>query len=159
MSNARRRALPPAKAEGRGGVRFFDTEMDRRKRERRALQRDLQVAIERGEFELHYQPQAEISEKLSLSRRCYLAPSDGGHVSPADFIPIAEESGLIVPKANGFMREACLRSGALEASVADRDQFVTGTVPARELPELVLSVLLETGLSPGRLNLRSRKAC
>ncbi len=67
MSNADA-ALYRAKAEGRGGVRFFDTEMDRRKRERRALQRDLQVAIERGEFELHYQPQAEITGKLDRFR-------------------------------------------------------------------------------------------
>jgi diguanylate cyclase (GGDEF)-like protein/PAS domain S-box-containing protein len=153
MSNADA-ALYRAKAEGRGGVRFFDTEMDRRKRERRALQRDLQVAIERGEFELHYQPQAEITGKLiAFEALLRWRHPTRGFVSPADFIPIAEESGLIVPIGEWVMREACREAArwphplriAINLSPV---QFLRGN-----LPELVLSVLLDTGLSPSRLEL------
>ncbi len=153
MSNADA-ALYRAKAEGRGGVRFFDTEMDRRKRERRALQRDLQVAIERGEFELHYQPQAEITGKvIAFEALLRWSHPTRGHVSPTDFIPIAEESGLIVPIGEWVMREACHEAArwphplriAINLSPV---QFLRGN-----LPELVLQVLLETGLSPARLEL------
>lgn len=153
MSNADD-ALYRAKAEGRGGVRFFDAEMDRRKRERRALQRDLQVAIERGEFELHYQPQAEITGKvIAFEALLRWRHPLRGNIPPADFIPIAEESGLIVPIGEWVMREACREATrwahplriAINLSPV---QFLRGN-----LPELVLQVLLETGLAAHRLEL------
>lgn len=153
MSNADD-ALYRAKAEGRGGVRFFDAEMDRRKRERRALQRDLQVAVERGEFELHYQPQADIGGRvIAFEALLRWRHPMRGMVSPADFIPIAEESGLIVPIGEWVMREACREAASwphpLRIAInLSPVQFLRGS-----LPELVLQVLLETGLSPQRLEL------
>jgi EAL domain-containing protein (putative c-di-GMP-specific phosphodiesterase class I) len=76
-----------------------------------------------------------------------------GNVSPADFIPIAEESGLIVPIGEWVMRAACREA----ASWAHPFRIATNLSPVQflrgNLPELVLSVLLETGLSPGRLEL------
>jgi diguanylate cyclase (GGDEF)-like protein/PAS domain S-box-containing protein len=147
-------ALYRAKAEGRGSVRFFDSEMDRHLKRRRALQFELQQALERGEFALHYQPQATISgDIIGFEALIRWANPERGNVPPATFIPVAEETGLIIPIGEWVLREACREAAswprplqiALNLSPA---QFLRGN-----LPELVLSVLVETGLAANRLEL------
>ena len=92
-------ALFRAKSEARGSIRFFEPSMDQQLREKRALQQDLRTAIARGEIELHYQPQAHIGGEVigfeALVR--WHHPTRRGWSRPANFIPLAEESGLIVP--------------------------------------------------------------
>src|SRR5262249_39959353 len=101
-------ALYRAKAEGRGAIRFFEPEMDMRLRERRAMQQELQSAVDNGELFLNYQPQALIGgeivgfEALPRGR----SPSRG-LIAPGAFIPLAEESGLIIPIGEWILREAC----------------------------------------------------
>src|SRR6185312_257550 len=91
-------ALYRAKADGRSAVRFFDSEMDQRLHEKRMLQQELRNAITRDEFELHYQPQARIGgEIFGFEALVRWTHPTRGLVSPARFIPIAEESGLIGP--------------------------------------------------------------
>jgi predicted signal transduction protein with EAL and GGDEF domain len=147
-------ALHRAKAEGRGTIRFFERDMDVRLRERRALQHDLKSAIDRGELCVHYQPQAQAGGKVvgfeALIR--WLHPSRGW-VSPNAFIPIAEESGLIIAIGEWVLREACREATSWPAPL----QIAVNLSPAQfrddDLPRLVHSVLLATGLAANRLEL------
>ncbi len=147
-------ALYRAKAEGRGTFRFFEADMDQRLRERRALQQELRSAIERGELTLHYQPQARISGEVfgfeALGRWHH---RQHGAIAPDTFIPLAEESGLIVEMGEWIMREACREA----ASWPNPLQIAINLSPAQfhhgDLPGLVHAVLLETGLPPSRLEL------
>ena len=102
-------ALYQAKAEMRGSVWFFDAELGSRLRERHDMQKDLRAALNRGDFLLHYQPQQKIaSEELigfeALAR--WKCPKRG-MVSPGTFIPIAEDSRIIIPLGEWILREAC----------------------------------------------------
>jgi diguanylate cyclase (GGDEF)-like protein/PAS domain S-box-containing protein len=147
-------ALSRAKSEGRGMVRFFEADMDKRLRERRALQHDLEGAVARGELMLHYQPQATIDGTIvgfeALAR--WRHPTRG-MVPPGVFIPLAEESGLIVPIGEWILREVCNEAASWPRPL----QIAVNLSPVQfrhgGLPNLVHTVLLETGLKPGRLEL------
>jgi diguanylate cyclase (GGDEF)-like protein/PAS domain S-box-containing protein len=147
-------ALCRAKGEGRGSVRFFEAQMDQRLRERRALQQDLKSAIERGEIRLYYQPQASIDGNIigfeALAR--WQHPTRGV-VSPGVFIPLAEDSGVIIEIGEWILREACRRAAAWDHPL----QIAINLSPVQfrhgDLPNLVHSILLETGLAPRRLEL------
>jgi diguanylate cyclase (GGDEF)-like protein/PAS domain S-box-containing protein len=147
-------ALYRSKEDGRGAIRFFEAEMDKRLRERHAIQQDLQSAIARGEFELYYQPQAAIGGAIigfeALLR--WHHPSRG-LIPPMTFIPIAEESGLIVQIGEWVLREACREAATWPVQL----QVAVNLSPVQfrhgELPALVHSVLLETGLAAHRLEL------
>ncbi|WP_398470817.1 EAL domain-containing protein [Tardiphaga sp.] len=152
-------ALFRAKTRSRGSISVFEPEMDRQLRDRRVLHQDLSTAIRNGELSLHYQPQARASENVldaditgfeALAR--WIHPTRG-FVSPADFIPLAEESGLIVEMGEWILRQACREaaSWAVPLQVAvnlSPAQFVRGDVVG-----VVHAILLETGLAPGRLEL------
>jgi diguanylate cyclase (GGDEF)-like protein/PAS domain S-box-containing protein len=147
-------ALYRAKAEGRGSIRFFAADMDKRLRERRALQHELRSAIERGEVTLHYQPQAVIGgDVIGFEALGRWHHPTRGMIPPSTFIPLAEESGLIVELGEWILREACR-----EAASWDRPlQIAVNLSPIQfrhgDLPALVHSVLLQTGLAPHRLEL------
>ena len=152
-------ALFRAKAKSRGSISLFAPEMDQQIRDRRALHQDLSAAMKNGELSLHYQPQATTGQNVdgddvtgfeALAR--WVHPTRG-FVPPSDFIPLAEESGLIVEMGEWIMREACREAASwpkpLQIAVnLSPAQFVRGDVVS-----LVHSILLETGLSPGRLEL------
>jgi diguanylate cyclase (GGDEF)-like protein/PAS domain S-box-containing protein len=145
-------ALYRAKAAGRGNVQFFEADMDRQLRDRRALQHDLRLAVERGELSLYYQPQARMEGEIvgfeALVRWNHPAH---GMIPPTKFIPVAEESGLIIPLGEWILREACREA----ASWPQKLQIAINLSPVQfrhgDLPGLVHSILLETGLSPNRL--------
>jgi diguanylate cyclase (GGDEF)-like protein/PAS domain S-box-containing protein len=147
-------ALYRSKEDGRGTIRFFEAEMDKRLRERHAIQQDLQSAIARGELELYYQPQAAIGGGIigfeALLR--WHHPSRG-LIAPMTFIPIAEESGLIVQIGEWVLREACREAATWPIQL----QVAVNLSPVQfrhgELPALVHTVLLETGLGAHRLEL------
>ncbi len=147
-------ALYRAKAGGRGTIRFFEAEMDRRLRERRVLVHDLQSAVERGELIVYYQPQARLDGEITgfeaLLRWRHPAR---GMVSPGDFIPAAEESGLILPIGEWVLREACREAASWPRPLKIGINLSTLQFRHGDLPGLVHSVLLETGLAPGRLEL------
>jgi len=152
-------ALFRAKVRSRGSISFFEPEMDQQVRDRRALHQDLSVAMRNGELSLYYQPQAATGRKIvddditgfeALAR--WIHPRRG-FVPPSDFIPLAEESGLIVEMGEWILREACREAASwpnpLQIAVnLSPAQFASGDVVG-----LVHSILLETGLSPGRLEL------
>ncbi|MBV8564140.1 MAG: EAL domain-containing protein [Methylobacteriaceae bacterium] len=147
-------ALHRAKAEGGGTIRFFESAMDQRLRERRALQDDLRFAVPGRQLVLHYQPQALIGGKIigfeALAR--WEHPVHG-RVSPDRFIPLAEESGLIVPIGEWILREACREAASWPRPL----QIAVNLSPVQfrqgELAELVHAILIETGLAPDRLHL------
>jgi diguanylate cyclase (GGDEF)-like protein/PAS domain S-box-containing protein len=147
-------ALYRAKSEGRGMLRFFEADMDKRLRERRMLQQQLRSAIERNELALHYQPQARIGgEIIGFEALVRWHHPQRGLIPPNTFIPLAEESGLIVSMGEWILREACREA----ASWPNPLQVAINLSPVQfrhgDLPALVHSVLLETGLPPSRLEL------
>ena len=146
-------ALYRAKSEARGSIRFFEISMDKQLRDRRALQQDLRTAVLRDEFELHYQPQARIDGTITgfeaLAR--WHHPRHG-LVPPATFIPLAEETGIIVAMGEWVLRTACREA----ASWPRKLSIAINLSPAQfqhDLPNMVHQVLLETGLAPARLEL------
>jgi len=147
-------ALDRAKEEGRGAIHFFAAAMDLELRDRRALQYDLQSAIARNELALHYQPQARVDGEIigfeALAR--WQHPTRGA-VPPGTFIPLAEESGLIVSMSEWILRAACREAATWQRNL----QIAVNLSPVHfrhgDLVGLVHAVLLETGLSPGRLEL------
>lgn len=152
-------ALFRAKAKSRGSISLFEPEMDQQIRDRRVLHQDLSVAIRNGELSLFYQPQATsgptvaTSEVIGFEALARWQHPLRGFVSPADFIPLAEESGLIVEMGQWILREACREAASWPVPL----QIAVNLSPAQfmhgDVVSLVHSILLETGLAPDRLEL------
>ncbi|HKY87077.1 MAG TPA: EAL domain-containing protein [Pseudorhodoplanes sp.] len=147
-------ALYRAKADGRGTIRFFEAEMDERLRERRAIQQDMQSAIARNELELYYQPQAKIDgEVVGFEALVRWRHPQRGLVSPMTFIPIAEESGLIVSIGEWVLREACREAATWSKSLRVAVNLSPVQFRHGDLPTLMHAILLETGLAADRVEL------
>ncbi len=112
-------ALYRAKADGRGTLRYFEPELDAIAQARRGLEADLRRAIDRDEFELLYQPQVDMKGGVISGFEALLRWNHPirGLVSPADFIPLAEETGLIIPIGRWVMRAACREAARWPAPV------------------------------------------
>ncbi len=148
-------ALYRAKSDGGGVHRFFEREMDRIAQKRRDMEVDLRRAFANGEFELHYQPLVDIGANRisgfeSLLR--WLHP-EKGMISPADFIPIAEDIGLIVPLGEWVLREACMEAIKWPDDVKVAVNLSAVQFRSRNLVQAVISALAHSGLSPLRLEL------
>jgi diguanylate cyclase (GGDEF)-like protein/PAS domain S-box-containing protein len=147
-------ALYRAKAAGRGKTRFFEIEMDNKLRERRAIQQELAVAIERNDLRLHYQPLARIDgEVVGFEALIRWHNPVRGMVSPGTFIPVAEESGLIIRIGEWVLREACREAAGWKRPLHIAVNLSPIQFRHGDLPGLVHTVLLETGLAPNRLEL------
>jgi diguanylate cyclase (GGDEF)-like protein len=148
-------ALHRAKGEGRGGYRFFEPEMDQRMQARRSLERDLRLALANAELELHYQPQVnlrrnEISGFEALLRWTH---AERGRVSPAEFIPLAEETGLIGQIGEWALRQACAEAAKWPAHLIVSVNLSAAQFKGRNVTQSVLGALAATGLPPERLEL------
>ncbi|PIT04331.1 diguanylate cyclase [Bradyrhizobium nitroreducens] len=152
-------ALFRAKQKSRGTISLYQPEMDQQIRDRRVLHQDLSMAIKNGELSLAFQPQGVAghsvaeSEIIGFEALARWQHPVRGQVSPAEFIPIAEESGLIVEMGEWILRETCREAASwpkpLQVAVnLSPAQFMHGDVVG-----LVHSILIETGLAPGRLEL------
>jgi diguanylate cyclase (GGDEF)-like protein len=148
-------ALNRAKGEGRGIYRFFEAGMDAQMRDRFKLQIDLQAALANGEFELHYQPlvNLERNEISCLEALLRWHHPERGRVSPGEFIPLAEETGLIVPIGEWALREACAAAASWPAHVNIAINISAIQFKSRNLTQAVFSALAASGLSPARLEL------
>jgi len=147
-------ALFRAKLEARGSIRFFELAMDKQLRDKRALQQDLRTAIQRQEVELYYQPQARINGKVTgFEALVRWHHPRHGLVSPTIFIPLAEESGLIMDLGEWILRSACREAASWPQPLDIAINLSPVQFRHGDLPKLVHEILLETGLPPGRLAL------
>jgi diguanylate cyclase (GGDEF)-like protein len=147
-------ALYRAKADGRGNICFFEPEMDLRLREKRDLKQDIQLALERGEFCLHFQPQAAIGgEIVGFEALLRWTHPRRGVVPPATFIPIAEECGQILPIGEWVLREVCREAASWPRPLTVSVNISPVQLRHGDLAGAVHSALLESGLSPDRLEL------
>jgi diguanylate cyclase (GGDEF)-like protein/PAS domain S-box-containing protein len=147
-------ALYRAKADGTGTVRFFEADMDASLRERRVLVQDLREALGRDELVLHYQPQATIDGRITGFEALVRWRHPGrGLLAPGLFIPGAEESGLILEIGEWILREACREAASWKSPLNIAVNLSPVQFRHGDLVGLVHSVLLETGLSPRRLEL------
>jgi diguanylate cyclase (GGDEF)-like protein/PAS domain S-box-containing protein len=147
-------ALYRAKQGGRGNVRFFEPQMDLELQARKALEYDLRQALLKDELELHYQPLIDLEAQKVTAVEALLRwrhPSRG-LVSPGEFIPLAEETGMIISIGEWVLRTACEQAlswpGLRVAVNLSPVQF-----RHRELVDTVKQVLDDTGLEPSRLEL------
>ncbi|KUM23645.1 hypothetical protein AU467_33015 [Mesorhizobium loti] len=153
LSNANA-ALDRARSDGHGVFRTFEADMDRKLREKRALEQDLRSALAAGEMALHYQPQADATgEIVGFEALIRWSHRTRGAVPPPEFIPLAEETGLIIPIGEWVLREACREAASWSKPIHIAVNLSPVQFRQGDLPNLVHSVLLETGLAPGRLEL------
>lgn len=148
-------AMYRAKASLNEHICYYEPGMDEQARHRRMIATDLRQAIARNEFHLLYQPQRTLKDDRTCGYEALLRWNHPlrGSISPVEFIPIAEETGEIIRIGEWVLREACAEAGrwAEDHKVAVNLSPVQLLQP--DLPEIVTAILLETGLSPRRLEL------
>ena len=152
-------AMYKAKATGRNSARFFDPTLESSLKERLSLESDLRAAVDTGQFLLHYQPQ--VSDSLRLTGAEALVRwrhPVRGMVSPADFIPLAEETGLILPLGHWVLETACRQLALWKSRPEMAHLTIAVNVSASQLHqsyfvEQVLAVVKNTGANPERLKL------
>jgi len=148
-------ALYGAKADGRGTYRFFEPEMDARMKARRELDMDLRRALVKDEFELYYQPLVNLQDNRITAFEALLRWNHPvrGLISPADFIPIAEETGLIIPLGEWVLRRACRETANWPADIKVAVNLSPSQLKSRNLTEVVMNALETSGMPANRLQL------
>jgi len=148
-------ALYRAKAEGRGRYRFFEPDMNARVQARRMLELDLRQAMADQAFEVFYQPLMNLDTRTVCGFEALLRwhHPERGMVSPSEFIPIAEEIGLIVPLGEWVLRHACCAAATWPAGLKVAINLSPVQFGSRSLVEDVRTALAESGLPPARLEL------
>ncbi len=148
-------ALYRAKHEGKATYHFFEPALDEAARQRRQLELDLRTAIKEGGFVLQFQPLYNLSEKRLTGFEALIRwdHPNRGRINPAEFISLAEETGLIIPIGEWVLREACHQASTWPADVTvavnvSPKQFATSGIVST-----VLSALSASGLQPYRLEL------
>ncbi|MFT8246971.1 putative bifunctional diguanylate cyclase/phosphodiesterase [Roseomonas sp. BN140053] len=148
-------ALYLAKSEGRGAARFFEKGMDAALRERQELSAALRIATASGDFLVHYQPLCALPEKRLVGFEALVRwqhPSRG-MVPPAEFIPIAEETGLIIGIGEWVLRTACIEAASWPGEIGVAVNLSPIQFRRGDLLATVQAALSESGLDPRRLEL------
>jgi diguanylate cyclase len=152
-------ALYRAKQKGGDAYEFFTPDMHERALKRLSLENDLRRALEREEFEVHYQPRVEAASGrvVGMEALARWRHPELGLVSPAEFIPVAEETGMIGPLGERVLRTACAQNGAWrEGGLGPLRVGVNLSLRQFQQPDLIQMVertLAETGLDAGGLEL------
>lgn len=152
-------AMYHAKAAGRNTFRFFDPEMQALTAQRFALQHEIREALLQQQFQLYYQPQVNHNGTIiGVEALIRWAHPQRGMVSPMDFIPIAEESGLIIPMGKWIVETACKQLIAWKESLLTSELSISINVSARQFQhpqfvEQLLEVITATGADPNKLKL------
>lgn len=153
-------AMYQAKAQGKAGYAVFDTDMGAAALRRLELETDLRHAIDRGEFEVHYQPTIELETGRLASMEALVRwrHPDRGLVAPVEFIPLSEETGLIIALGRWVLNESCRQAVVWRDRYGERAPSVSVNLSARQVqhPEIVEEVkdaLARSGLAPSALTL------
>ena len=146
-------AVYRAKEEGRGSYRFFEPGMDAQVRARRSMEVDLREALAKNEFEIFYQPIVLVSSGKITGVEALLRwrHPTRGMVSPADFIPLAEETKLIVPLGEWVLNQACAEIASWPGHIRLAVNLSAIQFKNANVPETVVSALTSSGLSRSRL--------
>jgi len=153
-------AMYGAKAGGRRTYRFFEPAMDARAKARLTLERDMRQALADGSFEIHYQPLVDLGNDEVTGCEALLRwrHPERGMISPADFVPVAEDTGLIIELGEWVLRTACAEA----ASWPDHVRLAVNVSPVQlKSPTLALkiaSALGASGLPANRLELEITEA-
>jgi diguanylate cyclase len=152
LSNAKL-AMHRGKSKQRGSICVYQREMDDAARARRALARDVQTAAERNELELHYQLQTSICDGEVCGAEALMRwrHPKHGNISPAEFIPLAEETEAIILMGEWALRTACHNAAEGKVPGAVAVNLSPVQFSRDNLAETIHAILLETGLSPKRL--------
>ena len=148
-------ALTKAKADGAQMHRFFDTAMENHLVRRSTMERDLRLALQRDEFVVFYQPQMDLKSGDICGYEALIRwerPGEG-IISPMDFIPVAEETGLIKPLGEWILRKACQDGANWISSGIVAVNFSAEQFRFPGVDEMIRDVLEETGLDPQRLEI------
>jgi diguanylate cyclase (GGDEF)-like protein/PAS domain S-box-containing protein len=148
-------ALYRAKADGRGTYRFFETGMDARAQARRLLELDMRSALPRGEFEMHYQPIRDVAEERIVACEALVRWRHPlrGLIPPGNFIPLAEETGLIVAIGEWVLRTACRDAATWPDDIGVAVNLSPVQFKSSSLVAQVMSALAQSGLPAERLEL------
>ncbi|MBR1176572.1 EAL domain-containing protein [Bradyrhizobium sp. KB893862 SZCCT0404] len=148
-------ALYSAKSGGRGAFRFFEPELDELMHARRNLERDMRAALAGRQFELHYQPFVNAATGKTSGFEALLRwhHPKRGLVLPGEFIPLAEETGLIVPLGEWVLRTACAEAAKWPADVRIAINLSPAQFRSKELVPVIVGALASSGLAPHRLEL------
>lgn len=148
-------ALYRAKADGRGGYRFFEAEMDAQMQARRSIELDLREAISRQELEVYYQPIFNLSANWVSGFEALLRwhHPDHGMIPPSQFIPLAEELGLIVPIGAWVLQQACKDAVSWPNDLKVAVNLSPRQFRQEHLVETVEHALAQSGLASNRLEL------
>jgi len=148
-------ALYSAKSRGRGSYRFFEPELDQLLQARRGLERDMRHALLNGEFELHYQPFINVASGETSGFEALLRWNhpQRGMIPPAKFIPLAEETGLIVPLGEWVLRTACAEAAKWPGDLKIAVNLSPAQFRSHELVPVVMRALASAGIAPQRLEL------
>ncbi|KHK64413.1 MULTISPECIES: EAL domain-containing protein [Pseudomonas] len=152
-------AMRNVKEHGPNDYRFFTEDMNRRARQQQTIESGLRLALQRKEFVLHYQPKLDLTsgEVVGVEALVRWNRPDHGLVYPSDFIPVAEDSGLIVPLSQWVLQEACQQARRWQAE-GMRPLYLSVNVSAidfrqRGFVDGIARTLKETGLDPTQLEL------
>jgi len=151
-------AMYRAKDEGRNTLRFFDSKMEMVVMARAALEKDLRQAIEENHLVLHYQAQIANGQLTGAEVLVRWAHPQRGLVSPAEFVPLAEESGLILPLGAWVLETACRQLASWAALPGMETLTIAVNVSAhqfrqKEFVDQIFGILRATGADPRRLKL------
>ncbi len=148
-------ALYKAKNEGRGGHHFFEAGMDAIMQARCRLESDMRKALEFGEFEMFYQPivNLETDELAGFEALIRWNHPERGMISPAQFIPIAEEIGLIVPLGEWVLKTACAQAALWPDHIKVAINLSPVQFRGKDLVAAVFNALANSGIAAGRLEL------
>jgi diguanylate cyclase (GGDEF)-like protein len=148
-------ALHRAKADGRGNFCFFEAEMDARLEARRALERELRKAIAEDGFDVHYQPQIDLITDRIVGFEALARWTHGtrGVIAPVEFIPVAEDLGLINKLGEWVMRRACREAAGWPEEIGVAVNLSVAQFKFRGLVQMVRQALADAGLPARRLEL------
>lgn len=148
-------ALYRAKSEGKSTYHFFEPALDELARQRRQLELDLRNALKEGHFELYFQPLYSIAEKRLTGFEALIRWNHPtrGRVNPLEFIPLAEETGLIVPIGEWVLREACRIASSWPDDVSVAINISPKQFTVTGLASSILQAITSSGLAPHRLEL------